>query len=256
MNIVQIPLDQAVSDGPIDAFSHMVLSQFPRMPEILDCLGEQRAAFPSHRFLCTLDDLDQCCYTSMHASSDYERIALGANVGEDMSSPAEALAARCSVLTHVIERLESSEHRVEWSTLTGSLCCSDQDIWALSEVNDDPDSILDEVVCIQRVPVTREDLLIAALPNGYFEADWNIFQNHALTRHLRDRYSYRLFGIGASWLGFQRDDLLASDDILELISDLQTVYGSPGSTEAWSALSDVLRLRTTLLLGYTEDFRV
>lgn len=255
MKIVHIPLDHAVSDGPIDAFSHLVLSQSPRLSEILDCMAEQRAAFPSQRFLCTLDDVDQCCYTSRHASDD-ARIALGANVGEDMSSPTEALAARCNVLTHVIERLESSEHRVEWSTLAGSLCCSDQDIRALSEVNDDPDSILDEVVCIQRVPVSREDLLIAALPNGYFEADWNIFQNHALTRHLRDRYSYRLFGIGASWLGFQRDDLLASDDILELISDLQTVYGSPGSTEAWAALSDVLRLRTTLFLGYTEDFRV
>jgi hypothetical protein len=255
MKIVRVPLDQALSDGPVDAFSHLVLSQSPRLSEILDCMAEQRAAFPSQRFLCTLDDLDQCCYTSMHASDD-ARIAFGVDAGEDATSHTEAFAARCEVLSHVIERLEWSEHRVEWSTLTGSLSCSDQDVQTLSEVNDDPDSILDDIVCIQRVPVTREDLLIAALPNGYFEADWDIFQNHALARHLRDRFSYRLFGMGASWLGFQREDLLADADVLALIGDLQTVYGSLESADAWAALGDVLRRRTTLFLGYTEDFGV
>ncbi len=75
MKITSIPLDKAVSDGPIDAFSHALLGDSPTLDEVLEYLASRHAADPRYRYLCTLDDVGQCRYTSMHASDD-ARIAL------------------------------------------------------------------------------------------------------------------------------------------------------------------------------------
>ncbi len=113
--------------------------------------------------------------------------------------------------------------------------CSNEDIEALVAANATPDLIVDEVVCVQQVPVDRDDLLIAALPNGYFSADWDIFQNHALIRHLQEHHGYRLFGLGASWLGFQRDSAPSPAQANALVADLQRVYaaGTHDTCQNW-----------------------
>ena len=250
MKISSIPLDKAVVDGPIDAFSRALLGDSPSLAEVLEYLASLRTADPRYRYLCTLDDAGQCRYTSMHASDD-ARIALYED--EEPATPEDALAARERSLAHVIAQLEHSSHRLEWTALAGTLLCNDADIEALVAANAAPDLIVDAVVCVQQVPVDRDDLLIAALPNGYFSADWDIFQNHALIRHLQKRYDYRLFGLGASWLGFQRDRAPSPAEASALVADLQRVYAA-GTDDTWSQLAATLASRTTLLLGYTEDF--
>ncbi|EKT4100715.1 TPA: hypothetical protein ACGW13_004173 [Stenotrophomonas maltophilia] len=250
MKITSTPLDKAVSDGPIDAFSHALLGDSPSLDEMLEYLASLQTADPRYRYLFTLDDVGQCRYTSMHASDD-ARIALYED--EDPETPEDALAARERLLAHVVAQLEHSSHRLEWSALPGTLMCSDEDIEALGAANATPDLIVDEVVCVQQVPVDRDDLLIAALPNGYFSADWDIFQNHALIRHLQEHHDYRLFGLGASWLGFQRDSAPSPAQANALVADLQRVYAA-GTHDTWSKLAATLATRTTLLLGYTEDF--
>ncbi len=250
MKITSIALHKAVSDGPIDAFSHALLSDSPTLDEVLEYLASLHVADPRHRYLCTLDDAGQCRYTSMHASGD-ERIALYED--EDPATPEDALAARERLLAHVIAQLDHSSHRLEWTTLPGTLLCNDADIEALVTANAAPDLIADEVVCVQQVRVARDDLLIAALPNGYFSADWDLFQNHALIRYLQQQYDYRLFGLGASWLGFRRDSAPSPAQADALVADLQRVYAA-GTQDTWSQLAATLVTRTTLLLGYTEGF--
>ncbi|WP_439449182.1 hypothetical protein [Stenotrophomonas sp. ATs4] len=250
MKISSIPLDKAVVDGPIDAFSRALLGDSPSLAEVLEYLASLRTADPRYRYLCTLDDAGQCRYTSMHASDD-ARIALYED--EEPATPEDALAARERSLAHVIAQLENSSHRLEWTALAGTLLCNDADIEALVAANAAPDLIVDAVVCVQQVPVDRDDLLIAALPNGYFSADWDLFQNHALIRHLQERYDYHLFGLGASWLGFQRDSAPSPVQANALVADLQRVYAA-GTDVTWSQLAATLATRTTLLLGYTEDF--
>ena len=61
---------------PIDAFSHALLGDSPTLDEVLEYLASRHAADPRYRYLCTLDDVGQCRYTSMHASDD-ARIAPG-----------------------------------------------------------------------------------------------------------------------------------------------------------------------------------
>lgn len=250
MKMTLIPLENAVSDGPIDAFSHALLTDAPTLDEVRTCLASLRAGDERHRYLCTLDDAGQCRYTSMHASDD-ERIAL--HDDEEPATPADALLSRQRGLVHVVTQLEQSRHRLHWTALAGTLICNDQDIEALLTANGSPDRIVDDVVCVQRVPVARDDLLIAALPNGYFSADWDVFQNHALICHLQQQYGYRLFGLGASWLGFQRDAAPDAAQAAALVADLEQVYAA-GTGQVWAALATTLTARATLLLGYTENF--
>lgn len=108
MKITSIPLDKAVVDGPIDAFSHALLGDSPTLDEVLEYLASRHAADPRYRYLCTLDDVGQCRYTSMHASDD-ARIALYED--EDPETPEDALAARERLLAHVVAQLEHSSHR-------------------------------------------------------------------------------------------------------------------------------------------------
>lgn len=248
MKIDQIPFGQADAEEEIDAFSHLRLSDSPSLTQILDCLAAQRPS-ADHALLCTLDDLDQCLYTSMHAS-DNERIFIDDPPESDESST--ELTTRVRRLNHVVEQLQHSEHRIDWMAMHGTLFCNDQDIQTLVEVNQNPDSILDETIYILRIPVEENDLLIAAMPNGYFSADWDVFQNHALIRHLGSRYGYRLFGIGAAWLGFQRD--APPTDTRALVADLRLLYGSVGTDSSWNSLGEILSQRNTLFVGYTEDF--
>lgn len=250
MKMTLIPLENAVSDGPIDAFSHALLTDAPTLDEVRACLASLHAGDERHRYLCTLDDAGQCRYTSMHAADD-ERIALYDD--EDPATPADALVSRQRLLAHVVAQLEDARHRLHWTALAGTLMCSDPDIEALLAANSTPDRIVDDVVCVQRVPVERDDLLIAALPNGYFSADWDVFKNHALICHLQQQYGYRLFGLGASWLGFQRDSAPGPAQAAALVADLKQVYAA-GTDAAWAGLAATLATRTTLLLGYTEDF--
>ncbi len=129
----------------------------------------------------------------------------------------------------------------------------------LVEMNRSPDKVLahDDVVYVQRVPVPRDDLLIAGLPNGYFSCDWDVFHNHAVIRRLEAAHGYRFFGIGASWLGFVREQSPGVTEARAVVDDLAALYASDdaaSSADAWAALAALLTSRKTLLLGYTDNF--
>lgn len=236
----------------IDAFSHLRLSGTLTLASLLACRADLQAGTDGYRFLCTLDDVNQCCYTSMHASSD-DRLYLPEDYDDD-ETPAQALARRERQFAHVVQAMGAPAHQVAWSSLAGTLLCNDADIAALAQANAAPDRILDDVAYLQRVPAVDDHLLLAALPNGYFSADWNLFQNHALARHLQQQHGYRLFGLGASWLGFVRDTAPDAAAAEALVNDLRQLYGPAGSEESWAQLQHAVQGGTTVLLGYTERF--
>ncbi|MET0288895.1 MAG: hypothetical protein ABW178_04650 [Pseudoxanthomonas sp.] len=219
---------------------------------VLACLAQQREADPSARFVCTLDDIGQCGYTSMHASMN-ERIDLEEGDVDD-ETPTATHARSLQRLAHVASQLDAHAHRVDWTALAGTLACTDEDIQALARTNVAPDVVLDDEVHVLRVPVDRDDLVIAGLPNGYFRFDWDIFQNHALVRRLQNVHDYRLFGIGAAWLGFFRAQPASAAAAERLMADLRLLYGPAGSAQAWETLAMAVRRRCTLLLGYTGNF--
>ena len=236
-------------------FAHEWLQEFKTLDEVLERLDALRAADPAHRYLCTLDDVSQCSYTSGHASQD-ERLYLDDPEDMDWEDPAQEQALTLALLQHRVAQLQRPELEQDWAQVCGTLLLAAEDVDALLQANRRPEVLLDEVVYVQRLPVPDDELMIAGQPNGYFSADWDSFQNHAVIRHLAAQYGYRFFGMGAAWMGFVRASLPDAVLIDRLIEDLRMLYGQ-GQDEVrehagWAQLASVLLSRRTLLLGYAE----
>ena len=224
----------------------------------LDALS---AADPQHRYMSTLDDISQCSYTCGHAGQD-DRLYLeepddDEEDGIDWDDPVQEAAWQQASLQHRVQQLNRPELVQSWDQVCGTLSTYASDVKALLQANREPDALLDDVVFVQRIPVTGNDLMIAAQPNGYFSADWDTFQNHAIIRHLATQYGYRFFAMGASWMGFVRNTSPTEDLAQRLIAELRELYGK-GRDEVlahpgWAELQQQLQGQRLLMLGYVEN---
>lgn len=217
-------------------------------------LTEHRSITQAHDGLTfiTLDELDQCRYTSGHAANAH-------GFGTDLEYPIDespgALAVyEAAVFAETFRRLTTPELCTEWTDLADALIVDASGIEALVAINRDPDCLIDAVHVVQNVPEAGGAGLLANIPNGYFEGDLTPFQNLAITQRLAQMYGYTPFGIGARTLGFIRPfDNSDRPNVHGIIADLQHLYGHPESP-AWSDLAAVLEASPVLILGYTEDF--
>ena len=250
MRVTRYEPSEVVRRGRLNTNTVARLDDVATFAELLGVLGELRAEHGPARLLCTLDDVSQCAYTSGHAALD-DRLWLddGDPGDEDHAARRRADDARTA---HIAAALDDPGPRVTWDELPGERLGGEADVAALVGVNRNPDAVLDDVVLVQRVPVSRDDLALAAIPNGYFTADWNVFQNHAIIRRMAT-HGYRPLGIGASLLGFDRAAAPSADEALAVVADLKHLYGAPGAT-GWAELTALLPRRPLLLLGYTENF--
>lgn len=239
-------------------FSHAYewLEDFGGLQEILAHLDRLGAQDPEHRYLCTLDDVSQCSYTCGHAGQD-DRLYLDSPDDMDWDDPEQERAWEQASLQHRLAQLHNPEVAQSWEQVCGSLCTMADDVLALLQANRVPDLLLDDVVYVQRIPVSGDDLKIAAQPNGYFSADWDTFQNHAIIRHLATQHGYRFFGMGASWMGFVRPAPPNADQCAQLVADLKDLYGRKREEvfahAGWAELQQLLQGQRLLMLGYVEN---
>lgn len=254
MEITPVDYREQYAFQPVDTLSHRRLSGAVSLRKVLQCLDELRRADPGHRYFCTLDDINQCCYTSGHAGND-DRIDM--DYGDtDFDDPESVHAFEVRRAAHVVAQLQDASLRQSWEDVCGTLMTTLDDVDVLVATNRDPDRVLDSVVYLQRVTVPDDTFMIAALPNGYFSCDWDVFQNHAVIRRLHERHGYRFLGLGASWLGFVRDAPPGTAAAEVLVADLADLYGCAGEQyqASWLQLVEVVADGNVLLLGYTENF--
>ncbi|MEU1428003.1 hypothetical protein ABZ412_13100 [Nocardia sp. NPDC005746] len=220
--------------------------------ELLTAVDSLRGKYAPARLLCSLDGVGQCQYTSIHASFD-DRLGYEEHEFEEDDFTAAHHADNAHI-DRIAAVLDDPDLRVEWEALAGTRNGdgAETDVKALVEVNRQPDRAVDEVVVVQRVPVSRDDLALVGIPNGYFEGDWDTFQNHAMARRMAI-HGYRHIGTGASLLGFDRPTAPTSEQAQAVVADLASLYGAPDSS-AWSELATTLCGQRILLIGYTEDF--
>ncbi len=116
-----------------------------------------RAADPAHRYLCTLDDVSQCSYTSGHASQD-ERLYLDHPEDMDWDDPAQEQALRwlrCSTGWRSCSGLSSCRtgHR------SAARCCwLLEDVDALLQANRSPEARSTRWSTSRRLPVPSDEL--------------------------------------------------------------------------------------------------
>lgn len=246
-----IAVGETAGYRPVDSFSCLRIGNPASYEQVRERVDALRAEDPAHQYLFTLDELDQCLYTSGHAGDGDERLARDWTVDLDWDDPVQVAGHELAVLEHRVRVLAAATDSQAWSDALGELVLDADDVAALARVNADPSLVLDDVVYVQRVPVARPDLLLAALPNGYFSGDLDTFDNHAVARRLASEHGYRYAAMGAQWLAFERSAPATAEQARAVVADLAELYAVD---RVWDPLERAITGATHLLLGYTERF--
>lgn len=233
-------------------FTRLTVREVTTFSNLLDLVRSEQAAHPEVSIFITLDDLGQALYTSMHATES-DALEIDTDDLDFLGDPQAEEVRELRQFAHTSAQLAEPDLRQSWADLRGTREGTANTIDALVAINDNPVEVLDDVLILMHVPVEDVTAAIAAIPNGYFSDDWNVFQNHAVARRLAHEYGYRPLGIGASWIGFIRDVPLSDEDADRLVGDLTEIYGSPDAP-GWARLGVVLTGQTALFLGYTDGF--
>lgn len=225
--------------------------------ELLEAYKEYRQNNPGKTVILTLDDLGQAQYTSTHATiskdlddpEGYDLTGIDAACFEDgehigyLSTPSEFFIRKENFLKQVND--------LDFSTACKKELAIDEDeLSILEEINESPLDYLDKQILLKVVPVEKSYEGICGFPNGYFTCDLSPFENYALAKHLSEKYGYELLGIGASLLGFIRNEKLEEEQIDELISDLAQLYHT--EEEVFEDLAEFIRNNEYLFLKYVE----
>ncbi|MBS2531213.1 hypothetical protein KGQ20_00340 [Catenulispora sp. NF23] len=249
MEIAQLP---AQGYRGADTFSVALIDGAESFDVLMRAFGRVEAEHRGQgRCFLTLDDLDQCLYTSEHSRSMY-------GLDEGVAYPAEDTP---EVLTaYEVARFQAGAaalrdpvRTVPWDSVCGSLVLEPSDVDALVTLNRNPGVVVGDRHVVQCLPTDDGTDLLAGIPNGYFFGDWTPFDCHSVARRLSERHGYVLFGIGAATLGFRSVSGAGERDWDALIADLQELYGEQGSS-AWAGLVPTLHESRMLLLGYADQF--
>lgn len=234
------------------------------LKEIEIIVRETAPRHPGAHLLATLDDLHQAFYTSGHAIHAHD---LDRTDGHDISGlPASCFEAgehrgHFSTPEELPIRLANMEHQIcalQFSDLKTRKYWTPPDGPIPSVLSADLSSVPREKrSLIQIVPVSRAADALVALPNGYFHDDFSPAENLVLARYLEDEHGWRLFGVGATYLGFMRDTPMSQTQLARLSSILAELYkpADPASTDAEPpavSIQEMLTGRTVFYLGYGD----
>ena len=187
----------------MDSFSASRLSDAPTLEQVLQVAERLRAAEPQYRYLCTLDDVNQSCYTRGHALED-ERLTFDYDYDDlDLDDPESVRAYESRRLAHVVAQLQDPQLQQAWESLPGTLYVNAGDIAALAAMNRDPQRVLDQVVCAARARAGRQSADRRHGQRLFFRRLGRVPEPR---HHPSPGRTARLplFGIGAAWLGFIR----------------------------------------------------
>ena len=236
------------------------------MDELSEFIAEKSKEHPDCILLSTLDDINQAFYTSGHTidmhgldeTEGYDLSSLDACVFEDgehvgyLSTPSEFFIRKRNFLNKTgqvkfneMRNVFGAEHWHDGINTDGSI----RDFFS---INERPDTILDATIIVQVVPVKFAYEAISAFPNGYFSCDHTPFENFALAKYLEENHGYKLFGIGASYIGFMRKDSLSVGLAKLLAKDLANYYAEPNNIDMINHIYACIVGKKILIIRYTE----
>ncbi len=239
-----------------DSFLITDISSFQ---ELKDLYKEYTDTYEGSSVLLTLDDLGQAQYTSMHATMSQN---LDDTEGYDLSEidpRAFEDGEHIGCLTTKSEffiREGNFERKVEGSSFTSAcnrgLTIDEDEVALLEDIHKNPMSFLDKEVIVKIVPVEKSYLAISGFPNGYFTCDLNPFENYSIAKHFLEKYNYRLFGVGASLLGFIRENRLSDAESKLLEVDLAKLYNQDKAESSVIRLANLSKTNEFFFLKYVE----
>lgn len=208
--------------------------------------------------LLTLDDLGQAEYTSTHTkmmhdlddTEGYDLSVVDAAAFEEgehigyLSTPSEFFIRKQNFL----KRASSVDYA---SVSERGLTIEEDELRLLADINKSPMAYLDKRILLAVIPVEKPYETICGFPNGYFSGDLDPFENYALAKRFYDNYGYKLFGMGASLLGFIREKIPDDQQTQELAADLMEIYNSKVDISA--KLIEIIKGNNHFFIKYTES---
>jgi hypothetical protein len=238
-------------------FESYVIENLTSFNELIEIYHSYKHNNTSKTIILTLDNLGQAEYTSTHSilSNDldetegYDLSVLDKSCFENgehigyLSTPSEFFIRKENFLKQVND--------IDFSNITNSLSIDENEILILEKINQSPFEYLDKQIILKIIPVEKSYFGVCGFPNGYFQSDLNPFENYALAKHLFEKYNFELFGIGASLLGFIRNEKLEENNAKELVLDLSKLYNI--NENAFDALLEIIKKNNYLFLKYIEE---
>lgn len=238
-------------------FDSFIIENLNSFNELLEVYHNYKRNNSEKTIILTLDDLGQAEYTSSHSimSNDldetegYDLSGIDKACFEDgehigyLSTPSEFFIRKQNFL-------KQTEDIDFVSVCERELTIDEDEISILEKINQSPFEYLDQQLILKIVPVEKPYEGICGFPNGYFSSDLNPFENYALAKHLFEEYNFELFGIGASLLGFIRNENLEENKLKELILDLSKLYNT--SETVFEKFVEIIKNNKYLFLKYIE----
>ncbi|QNK78487.1 hypothetical protein H7F37_05275 [Winogradskyella sp. PAMC22761] len=239
-------------------FDSFLIENIKSYEELMEVYQTYKQNHPDKTIILTLDDLGQAEYTSGHAC-DYN--ALLDTEGYDLSGLDKACydednehlghLSTPSEYFIIRENFLKQTKGIDFETVCKKdISNSEDDVLDLENINESPLAFLDQQVVLKILPVEQPYEGLTGFPNGYFDADFSPFENYALSKYLFETYNFELFGIGASFLGFIRNEPLKDSEIKALVTDLAKLYNTTESE--FEKLADIIKNKKHLFLRYTE----
>ncbi len=241
MKIKQLKESQSSISSLCESYT---LSEYKSFDEIIKTYNDLRKENPKKQVLFTLDDLNQAEYTSSHATmsydldetDDYDLSGVDSCAFEDgehlgyLSTASEFFIRKANFEKQVVN--------MDFSNVCKKgLTLDEEEAKIQQKINENPFCLFDEKIIIKIVPVDVSYKAIYGFPNGYFSSDLNPFENYALAKYLYEKYDYEFFGLGASFLGFFRKELLNKKEIKNLTIDLNRLYNNQNVLEKFNYIT-------------------
>lgn len=250
------PLTSNYSSNEI-LFDSFVIENLNSFDELIEVYHTYKQNYSEKTIILTLDDLGQAEYTSGHS---IQFNGLDEIEGYDLSGLDKACFEYDEHLGYLStpseffirkENFFKQTHDTNFKFVCDKEITIDEDeISILEKINQSPFEYLDEQIILKIVPVEKPYEGICGFPNGYFESDLNPFENYALAKYLFEKYNFELFGIGASLLGFVRNENIEENKLKELITDLSKLYNT--TETAFHKFAKIIKNKNHLFLKYIE----
>jgi len=216
---------------------------------------------PKDILLATLDDPDQAFYTCGHSimshdlnnTDGYDLKSLPPHQFEDgehigyLRTPEEFFIRKKNFLKNVEGKsLSDLSQKRCWSGITDPVpsLLVPKTVYSLSRENRSYIQIVNVETCYEA---------LAAFPNGYFADDCDPFQNYILAKHLYKKFGFKLFGVGATYLGFMTDSVLNETVNLELASFLASLYKNyEDDIPHYNVIAELLAGNTAFYVAYAD----
>ncbi len=229
-------------------FDSFLIENIKSYEELIEVYQTYKQNHPDKTVILTLDDLGQAEYTSGHAC-DYNSLLDTDGYDEDnehlghLSTPSEYFIIR----ENFLKQTKGIDFKI---VCEKGIDNSDDDVLDLENINESPLDFLDLQFILKTLPVDKPYEGLTGFPNGYFDADFSPFENYAISKHLFDTYNFELFGIGASFLGFIRNEPLKDNELKALLTDLARLYNTTESE--FEKLANIIKNKNHLFLRYIE----